>query len=319
MSTEQLKGRLKEKATSLTTGTAPKTMVDDIKSFLLAHKDELAAAIPQHITIDRLNRIAVSAISRTPGLANCTRLSLIGGVVISSQLGLELNTPLGHAFLIPYRRNVKQGNQWVPIDEAQFQIGYQGIIDLAYRTGLYVYIDATSVYSNDEFDYEYGLNRRLKHKPTDEEPGDLIGVYAMYETKTGAKNFKYWPVAKIIAHARRYSKQWDEKEEKFKAKSAWADSFEGMAKVPVLKDLLKTAPKSIEFQRQLSLDGSTKEEIKKDMWLAKDSSSDNAITADYSVLQTEDYGEVPMSEEEKARIIQQEQEEALAQEGFSAP
>lgn len=179
----------------------------------------------------------------------------------------------------------------------------QGIIDLAYRTGQYLFIDATAVYEHDDFDYSYGLDRTLRHKPTDGDPGELVGIYAQYEMKNGAKNFKYWPKAKIIAHAKKYSQSWDEKANDFKAKSAWKDSFEGMAKVPVLKDLLKIAPKSIEFQKQIALDGAVKTGFEPDM------SEAQGIDVEYTMLEpvNTETGEIPMTETEPQGAAESEQ------------
>jgi len=289
MATQQsVKDKLAGKAGAVAT---TEKQDNTLAGFLERTKHEWGKALPAHVTAERLARIAVSTVNRTPALARCSMQSLVGGVMISSQLGLELNTPLGHAYLIPYKRSIKQGNNWTQVEEAQFQIGYQGIIDLAYRTGLYLFIDATPVYSNDEFSYQLGLHRDLIHKPTEGEPGELIGIYAQYEMKNGAKNFKYWSIAKILAHAKKYSQSWDAKTNAFKPKSAWGDNFESMARVPVLKDLLKLAPKSIEFAKQLSLDGAVKTGVEADMTEAE------GINVEYSVL-TQETGELPMTPEE---------------------
>jgi len=285
---DALKGKLAAKAGG---DIAPK-QDNTLGGFLERTKGEWSKALPQHVTADRLMRIAVSAVNRNPNLAKCTMQSLVAGVVISSQLGLELNTPLGHAYLIPYSRSVKVGNEWKKVDEAQFQLGYAGILDLAYRSGQFKGIYSESVYENDEFSYEYGYDKSLKHKPTEGEPGLLKGVYAVFHLKDGGSDFKYWSVAKIMAHAAKYSGAWDAAAGKFKAKSSWADSFEGMAKVPVLKDLLKLAPKSIEFQKQLTLDNSVKTEFKADMVEA------SGIEVEYSIVD-QDTGELPMTAEEK--------------------
>lgn len=237
-----------------------------LATFLEAQKAELAKALPSHVTIDRLLRIAISTINRNPKLKSATPQSLLAGIVISSQLGLELNTPLGHAWLIPYDRSVKTDAGWDKVTEAQFQIGYQGIIDLAYRTGMYKTVYAERVYANDEFSFSYGLEKSLYHAPCKSgDPGELIGVYAVYHLKNGGSDFKYWTVDRIRAHAQRYSQSYDGKNRRFRDKSAWADNFEGMAATPVLKELFKLAPKSIEFSKQLSLDGSIKTEILPDM------------------------------------------------------
>jgi recombination protein RecT len=282
-----------------------KTMANSIEEFLTQNRDKLAMALPQHVTVDRLNRLAITAINRNPKLGECTKLSLVGGILIASQLGLELNTPLGHAYLIPYTRSVKTATGWEKVNEAQFQLGYQGLLDLAYRSGQFKTIYTEAVYENDEFDYGYGFDKTLTHKPTESDPGELRGVYAVFHLKSGGSDFKYWPVAKIMAHAAKYSGAWDAAAGKFKAKSSWADSFDGMARVPVLKDLLKLAPKSIEFAKQITLDGTVKAEITQNMADAKN----EEVNAEYTVL-TSETGELEMSEDEKEEIRQQEIKDA---------
>lgn len=251
-----------------------------LSQFLESQKGELAKALPGHVTIDRLLRVALSTINRTPKLKQATTNSLLAGVVISSQLGFELNTPLGHAWLIPYDRSVKTNTGWDKVTEAQFQIGYQGIIDLAYRSGMYKTVYAEKVYANDKFSFSYGLEKKLEHEPcTSGAPGELIGVYAVYHLKSGGSDFKYWTVDRIRAHAQKYSQSYDAKAKKFRDKSAWGDNFEGMAATPVLKELFRLAPKSIEFSKQLSLDGSVKTEITADMTEA------HGIDVDFSVVE----------------------------------
>lgn len=78
-------------------------------------------------------------------------MSFIAALMNAAQLGLEPNTPLGQAFLIPYKN---KGNL-----ECQFQLGYRGMIDLAYRNERMQSIEFHTVYENDVFEYELGLNR----------------------------------------------------------------------------------------------------------------------------------------------------------------
>ena len=75
----------------------------------------------------------------------------------AAQLGVEPNTPLGQAYLIPYRNHGQL--------ECQFQLGYKGLIDLAYRSGEITSISAHEVCENDDFEYELSLDEKLKHKP----------------------------------------------------------------------------------------------------------------------------------------------------------
>ena len=113
-----------------------KTMQQYIKSM----EKEIAKALPSVITPERFTRIELSAISVNPQLGQCTPASFLGAMMTSAQLGLEVNTPLGQAYVLPYRN---KGTL-----EAQFQLGYKGLIDLAYRSGEVEVIQAHVVYEN---------------------------------------------------------------------------------------------------------------------------------------------------------------------------
>ena len=107
----------------------------------------------------------------------------------SMQLGLEPNNSLGQAYIIP-RKNKKLGK-----NEAQFQIGYQGLVDLAYRSGQYKNISAHEVYKEDQFDYELGTNMFIKHVPSqDRNFNDKpVYYYAVYDLVNGGKSFDIVP------------------------------------------------------------------------------------------------------------------------------
>lgn len=206
---------------------------------------QISRALPSVITPERFTRIVLTALSSTPQLAQCTRDSFLGGMMLAAQLGLEPNTPLGQAYLIPYRNN-KKG-----VTECQFQIGYKGLVDLAYRSGEVASVQAHCVYANDEFDYELGLDPVLKHKPAARNRGDLIAVYAVFKLKNGGYGFEVMGVDDINAHMRKYSKAAN------KGSSPWQTNFDEMAKKTVLKRVLKLAPLRSEFARGVVADGGT--------------------------------------------------------------
>ena len=109
---------------------APQSMKDYVKMY----EGEISKALPRVMTSERFSRMVLTAITQTPKLAQCSPQSFIGAMLNAAQLGLEPNTPLGQAYLIPY------GNQ------CQFQIGYKGLIDLAHRSGEIKDIEAHIVY-----------------------------------------------------------------------------------------------------------------------------------------------------------------------------
>src|SRR6056297_818539 len=133
-------------------------------NYLEKMKPEIERALPRHIGADRMARIAYTTIRTTPKLLKCSMGSLMGAVMQAAALGLEPNL-LGQCYIIPY------GN------EATFIIGYRGMINLARRSGEIQTIYAHVVKENDEFEYEYGLEPMLKHKPASSDRGEIIKTY----------------------------------------------------------------------------------------------------------------------------------------------
>ena len=229
------------------TKAVSKKQPQTIKDYINAMSGEIAKALPQVMTPERFTRIALSAVSNTPKLGNCTPQSFLGAMMNAAQLGLEPNTPLGQAYLIPFE-NRKKG-----ITECQFQIGYKGLIDLAYRSGEVKMIDAQTVYENDEFEYELGMDPVLKHKPARTNRGNPIYFYATFKLTNGGQGFQVMSIEDVQEHAKKYSKTYNN--------GPWQTNFEEMAKKTVLKKLLKYAPLKTEFVKQVTQDETIKTSI----------------------------------------------------------
>jgi recombination protein RecT len=195
----------------------------------------------------------------------------------AAQLGLEPNTPLGQAYLIPYKNK--------GVDEVQFQLGYKGLIDLAYRSGEVELVQAHIVYENDEFICEYGLEPKIVHKPADSDRGEPIKVYAMFKTKSGGYGFDVMSMDDVRRHAEKYSQAYKS------GFSPWKTNFEEMAKKTVLKKVLKYAPLKSDFVRAVVQDESIKSEISDDMY---EVNNETYYEADYTEV-NEETGEVSES------------------------
>ena len=220
----------------------PQKKTQSIGQLIEQMKPQFEKALPKHVTVDRLSRVALTAIRNNQKLSACDGMSLIASIMTAAQLGLEPNTPLGHCYLIPY------GNQVL------FQIGYQGALDLAYRSGNYKLIKAVSVDKADEFSFAYGLDEHLRHVPAEKPTGEIVKYYAIYKTQNGGQDFSVWTKEKVLDHAKKFSQSWDKTKNEFRFGSAWREHFDGMAKKTVLLDLLKYAPKSIEMSKGFSSD-----------------------------------------------------------------
>lgn len=238
---------IQKQATSLQQGEK-KTMQQYIKTM----EGEIKKALPSVITPERFTRMVLSAISTNPKLGSCTPASFLGAMMSAAQLGLEPNTPLGQAYILPYQN---KGTL-----EAQFQIGYKGLIDLAYRSGEVEVIQSHIVYENDEFECEYGIDTKLSHKPAMKDRGQPIKVYAIFKTKSGGYGFEVMSMDDVKAHAAKYSKAYNT------SFSPWKTNFEEMAKKTVLKRVLKYAPLKSDFVKAVVQDETIKSSISEDMY-----------------------------------------------------
>lgn len=93
-------------------------------------RTEIAKALGDRIGPDRFLRALATEIRTTEHLAECDPDTVLGGLFIAAQMGLEVGRERGLVWLIP-RRNSKRGGQY----EASLQIGYKGWIELFYRAG----------------------------------------------------------------------------------------------------------------------------------------------------------------------------------------
>jgi len=214
-----------------------------IEALLKKHGPEIALALPQHVTPDRLLRIALSEVRRNPKLGQCSAASLLSSIFTCAQLGLEPGGALGHAYLIPYR------------DECQFQIGYKGMIELARRSGQIQSLSARCVYANDHFEYSFGLHEDLIHRPATGERGELAYAYAVARLTDGGVQFEV--MDRIELEDVRDGSQGYKTAMKYNKKDTpWISAFDEMCRKTVIRRLFKYLPVSIELVKAASLDES---------------------------------------------------------------
>ena len=234
------------------TAAARTTEGPTMQQYIKQMQGEIKKALPSVMTPERFSRIVLSALSTNPKLAETSPQSFLGAMMTAAQLGMEPNTPLGQAYLIPF------WNSKARALECQFQLGYKGLIDLAYRSGDVSTIMAQVVYENDEFEYSFGLEPKLVHRPALEERGNPKFVYAMFRTKDGGYGYEVMSIADVRAHAQKYSKAFNS--------GPWQTNFEEMTKKTVLKRVLKYAPLKSEFMRAVAQDEVVKTEVSSDMY-----------------------------------------------------
>lgn len=235
MNTQDLKQRTQD-AVAASQAVAVKTKAEEITDFVTTTlAPSLDDVLQQQISRERFARIVLGAFRTTPKLMECTRASLASALMNAAALRLEPNGPLGEAYLIPYK------------DTCQFIIGYKGLLTLVWRSGGIVEVTAQVVRAGDDFEYEFGSNRILRHKPAIGERGDVTMVYAYAHLRNGGFAFEVMNVSDIEALRSRGGSSSGRK-------TPWDTDWEAMAKKTVLRRLCKLLPMSTELAHAVLVD-----------------------------------------------------------------
>lgn len=141
----------------------------------------------------------------------------------------------------------------------KWRVSDKGMIELAHRSGEFKNIEARVVYENDTFEYEYGLEPKLVHRPAMKDRGKPIYYYAVFTLVNGGFGFEVMSKEDIDIHKNKYSQAAGSKY------SPWNTNFDEMAKKTVLKRVLKYAPIRTEFARKINNDETIKTELSDDM------------------------------------------------------
>ena len=229
---------------------------------------KIGHALPRHISPDRMLRVIALACQKTPDLQKCELVTLMGAFLICASLGVEPNTPLGHAYLIPFKRRRKVNNRWQDSYEVQLIIGYRGYIDLARRSGRLVAIHADVVYEGDEFSFEYGSNMHLRHVPRgsregrqpiwaycharleDGEAFDVLPYDEVLRIRDGSQG--YMAALTALEDAEANNEPW---RRKAYDTSPWIAHQHEMAAKTMVRRMAKMLPMSIEFAQAAEVDG----------------------------------------------------------------
>ena len=197
-----------------------------------------------------------SAVATNPGLQECDAGTILSGALLGEALNLSPSPQLGQYYLVPY--NVKTGvdEKGKPIYEkqAQFQIGYKGLIQLAIRSGQYKKLNVLAIKEGELIDYD-PLNEEIDVNLIDDElereNAKTIGYYAMFEYTNGFRKAIYWSKTKMEKHALQYSKGYEAK----KGYTFWEKDFDSMAFKTMLRQLIsKWGIMSVEMQDVMEKD-----------------------------------------------------------------
>lgn len=220
-----------------TKGTMAGLKQTDVNTILAAMKPQIAAALPKHLTAERMTQMSATLIANNPEIAKCSISSLVGAVMQASILGFEPVSALGQCYFVPYGGQI------------QFQIGYKGYLRLAQNSKELKLLYAQVVRKADKFDYALGLHPRLEHVPNlDSDASEITHVYAVAHLNNGGYLFEVLTRRQIEALRMRSPMQ------KSGLKGAWATDYEQMAKAKVIKQLAKYLPLSVDVQKAIASD-----------------------------------------------------------------
>ena len=194
---------------------------------------------------ERFARICLTAVRNNQKLMGCTQESFAAALMTCAQLNLEPNTPQGLAYLIPYGK------------ECQFQIGYKGLLQLVYRSGIIASFNADVVYrgeiENGLFEYRKGITPTITHKVDLLHPeareGELIAAYAACTLKGGGEGLLRLVDKKDIERAQKTSASL-----KYGKDSPWISSPEAMWMKTAIKRLVSWLPQTEMLAKAVDLD-----------------------------------------------------------------
>lgn len=214
--------------------------VPQLRTLFVKQLPELEGLYPASMkaAAARLARAVLTEVQKNELLGKSTGMSLLSCAVQAATLNLEIGGPTGQSFLVPYFNNN------LKVYEAQFQLGYRGMITLAYRSQRIASITAQLVREGDTFRVKYGTQAGIEH-----EPGKVRGVpsaaYAVVTYKGGGVDFDVMAYPEIDEHRKRYSKMGTD--DKGNAKGIWRSAFDAMALKTVLRKVLKRCPIGVDL------------------------------------------------------------------------
>ncbi len=202
----------------------------------------LGRALPTGLSAQRFTRIILTELSKNPELEECTVPSVLGAVMTAAQLGLEFG-PLGHAYLVPFRDNKTNTRK------CQLIVGYRGMIDLARRTGLLRSIVARPIHEGDHFEFAYGSEERIVHRPPlTGDRGPVIAYYGVAQLADGGQVMHVMSRADVERFRRRSPTQREA------PSGPWTTDFDAMACKTVIRRMWPWLPSTVEAAQAIESD-----------------------------------------------------------------
>jgi len=233
--------------------TKAPTKYDTFKNLIEKYKNDFALLVPKTMDPEKVFRLAISAVRRNPKLLECDQLTIIGSMLEATSCGLEVNTPMKEAYLVPFQNN-RTGKL-----EAQLIVGYRGFIKMFLNSPRGVTIFGAAVREKDVFDYSYGTSEFLLHKPVKTgksvDRGDIVSFYAYARMEGNAYRFIVMSVEDVNNIRDTYSAGYRAAHERGKdEESPWVSNYDDMGIKTCIRALEAFIPKSAEVQRALNAD-----------------------------------------------------------------
>lgn len=232
--------------TATTNGAATPAKVDPTKTlardkrafaeFLKSRMPSIQAAAASHMNPKRLFNIVLANVTRTPALQDCTLESIFRATLQAAELGLEPGSAVGEAYLVPFGKDCTL----IP--------GYRGLITLAFRSGHVRSVAAHVVYQSDKFEFELGLEPKLRHVPSWDgarDPKNITFAYCIVHLKDGGVLYDVMTRGEVDAIRKR---------SRAGNSGPWVTDYAEMARKTITRRCLKYAPMSVEMSKALAAD-----------------------------------------------------------------
>ncbi len=181
----------------------------------MEEKKTMRQLLPPHMAWAHFKSVVFGALKKNPKLLQCRYDTIEKSVMEAATAGLEVNTVLGEASLVPFK------------SECKLMIEWRGLAKMAWASGFIARVDHGVIRENDKYTYVDGINQKFDIerdlKFTEEERGPIIAYYAMAELVKGGYSVVVMTVDEVTIHGKRYSKSFG------KADSGWQKHFDGMA------------------------------------------------------------------------------------------
>lgn len=234
-----------------------------VRSLFERMAPEMQRALPKHMTVERMIRVALTVVQEDEKLLRADPRSLLGALMTCTQVGLEPG-PQGHVYFLPFWDS--KANAY----KVTFILGYRGIIELARRSGLLLSLSAHTVYANEvdgknggRFEVKYGTENTLIHHPVVfGERGEAVGYYATARLANPANPQRSEDVFVVLTRSEvdEYRKR-SATQKAERPSGPWNTDYEAMSWKTCIRRLERWLPQSPELAAALAHEDTVREKL----------------------------------------------------------